>query len=70
MKNVLRTFGLVTLISLAWLSNANAGTCSIRCSNGQSFSFSTTSGSSCCSQIDVLCPNGGRGSYNGQQCAL
>jgi hypothetical protein len=70
MKNILRIFGLVTFVSLAWLSNAHAGTCSIRCSNGQTFTFSTSTGSACCSQIDTLCPGGGRGSYNGAQCAL
>jgi hypothetical protein len=70
MKNILRTLGLVALVSLTWLSNAHAGTCSIRCSDGTRYSFSTTSGTACCSQIDVRCPNGGSGSYNGLQCAL
>jgi len=70
MKNALRISGLVILVSLAMLSDAHAGTCSIRCSNGQSFTFSTSTGAACCSQIETRCPGGGRGSYNGAACAL
>lgn len=71
MKNILRTFGLVAIVSLAWISNAHAGSCNINCSDGTRYSFSASSGSACCSQIDFYCPNGARSaSYNGQACAL
>jgi hypothetical protein len=71
MKNVLRTLGLVALVSLTWLSNAHAGTCTIICGDGTRHSFSASSGSACCSQIDSICPNGASSAnYNGQQCAL
>jgi hypothetical protein len=71
MKNTLRLFGLVTALSLSVFSNVHAATgCSIRCSNGQTYHPAASSGSACCSQIDVLCPSGGSGSYNGQACAL
>lgn len=71
MKNILRTVGLVALVSLTWLSNAHAGTCTIICGDGTRHSFSATSGSACCSQIDTICPGGARSAdYNGIACAL
>jgi hypothetical protein len=70
MKNALRSLGLVTLVSLTWLSNAHAGNCSIRCSNGTIHNFSAVSAGACCSQIDTICPGGGTGTYNGAHCPL
>jgi hypothetical protein len=69
-KNTLRIIGLVTLVSFAMLSEAQAGTCRIRCSNGTTYNFATATGSDCCNQIETRCPNGGTGSYNGLPCAL
>lgn len=70
MRNVLRICGLFALVALASLPNARAaGTCRITCYNSTTvYQYTATDGASCCQQIDRLCPNGGRGSYNGFAC--
>jgi hypothetical protein len=70
MKNALRILGLATILTVAVISNAHAGTCKITCTAGGGFSGSTSTGSQCCSKIDTLCNGSGHGTYNGAQCAL
>lgn len=68
MKNVLRVVALGLIVSAAMLSNAHAGTCSVRCANGQVWNGSTSNGTACCSMIVTFCGSEGGATYNGIKC--
>lgn len=68
MKNVLRVVALGFVVSAALLSDAHAGTCSVQCSNGQSWNGSTANGTACCTKIVTFCGGQGGATYNGIRC--
>jgi hypothetical protein len=70
LKNVVRLLILASVVSFTMLSNAHAGSCVVRCTNGTTWSGSTATGWECCAKIETFCGGAGRASYNGAQCAL
>lgn len=70
MKHAFRLAVLVTAVSLSTFSTAQAGTCSVRCSNGTTWNGSTATKFECCSKIETFCGGSGRATYNGAQCPL
>jgi hypothetical protein len=68
MRNVLRVVALVFMVLAAMLSNAHAGTCSVRCDNGQLWNGSTSTAADCCTRIVSFCGGAGGATYNGIRC--
>lgn len=68
MRNVLRVVALGFIVSASLLSNALAGSCSVRCNNGQVWNGSTPNAADCCTRVATFCGGQGGATYNGLKC--
>lgn len=56
MKNVLRAFGLAVAFVLVMAASATAAdNCAIQCSDGSTYSYTTSTAAECCTLFDNVC---------------
>lgn len=67
MKHLLRVFALSAAVSVSLIPTADAGFCSIICSDGTNHSYPAPNGYECCQTFYSVCISGSA-SYNGLPC--